>query len=76
MCGQFIVDEGRNTRYEEDTNKKKTDETMMMSLTSDRSKDLVQWAKGLLTIAFVNQIRPYNHLLGKAKHAQASALER
>lgn len=49
---------------------------MMMSLTSDRGEGFVQWAKGLLTVAFVNQIRPYNHLLGKAKHAQSSALER
>lgn len=62
MCGQFVVDERRYACYVE---------KMLISLCEDKAS-----AKGpLLTVAFVNQIRPYNHFLRKTKNAQSSALE-
>jgi len=66
MGWQFVVDEGRYTCYDE---REKDDE--LASWQKTRANE----PEGLLTVAFVNQIRPYNHLLGKAENAQTTALQ-
>jgi len=51
-------------------------EKKMMSLrVASWQNTMANEPEGLLTVAFVNQIRPYNHLLGKAENAQTTALQ-